>query len=190
MATVVTGNKKGTGRQSTFSTTTARPAKRPYHFAPGVAPGGEMSPTPSARPNITVVPHPRKRPGGLRAATTDAPAALPMGQRGSRPTRIAKNLSARSPMFAATLCASFAVSLLCLYVTAYARVNAERLQLARLRQELKLAERREILLKGAISQYHLSATARAQAMGMVPAPPEAVQVLTEDGSAPETAVVK
>jgi hypothetical protein len=102
-----------------------------------------------------------------------------MGQRGSRTTRAVKNLSVRSPMLAATLFASFAVSLFCFYVTAYAHVNAQGQHLARLRQDLKLAERREIALKSEISRYNLSAPSRAQAMGLLPAPPEAVEVLSD-----------
>lgn len=166
MATVVTENKKGARRQGTSDTT--RPALR-------------YPPTIAHQPLITVVPHPRKSPGGLRPLPgTQSP--LPMGQRGSRTTRAVRNLSVRSPMLAATLFASFAVSLLCFYVTAYARVNAEGQQLSRLRQDLKVAERREIELKGEISRYQLSAPARAQAMNMVPAPPDMVEVLAEGPS--------
>lgn len=158
MATVVNDKKAGRAAQTT------RPASRPV----------------SPSPNITVLPHPRKSPGSLRPVPKDTPvnAPLPMGQRGTKATRAAKNLSARSPMLAAVLCASFGVSLLCLYVTAYARVNADRLELSRLRQETKAAKRREIALNGDISRYHLSAPGRAQAMGLMQAPPEAVEVLT------------
>jgi hypothetical protein len=104
---------------------------------------------------------------------------MPMGQRGSRPARLAKNLSLRAPMIGATLFASFIVSLLCFYVTAYARVNAQRLELSRLRRDLKTAQKEEILLKGEISRYHLSAPSRAQAMNLIQPPPEMVKVLTE-----------
>jgi hypothetical protein len=113
-----------------------------------------------------------------------------MGQRGSRTARVVKNLSVRSPMLAATLFASFAVSLLCFYVTAYARVNAEGQQLSRLRQDLKVAERREIELKGEISRYQLSAPRRAQAMNLIPAPPEMVEVLSDEGPIPTGARIK
>ena len=152
----IADNRKTARQQSAYSHVPA------YHNAPSVA----------------LVPRPRGKSAALPVASP-----LPMGQRGARPARIAKNLSVRSPMVAAVLCASFAVSLLCLYVTAYARVNAERLELSRLRGELKAAQRQEIVLNGEISRYHLSAPVRAQAMGLMPAPPEAVQVLTQ-GDAP------
>ncbi|MBC8143244.1 MAG: hypothetical protein H7Y38_17600 [Armatimonadetes bacterium] len=133
----------------------------------------------SPSPSVIVLPHPRRSPAGLSApATVPTTAPLPMGQRGMKATRAAKNLSARSPMLAAVVCASFGVSLLCLYVTAYARVNADRLELSRLRQETKLAQKREVALNGEISRFHLSAPGRAQTMGLMPAPPEAVEVLT------------
>lgn len=161
---VLTENKKAARRPGTVDST--RPsARRPL--------------TTDSQPLITVLPHPRKSPGGLRQLPqTSTP--LPMGQRGSRTTRAVKNLSVRSPMLAATLFASFAVSLLCFYVTAYARVNAQGQQLSRLRQDLKLAERREIELKSKISQYNLSAPSRAQAMGLMPAAPEMVEVLSDE----------
>ncbi|MBC8138597.1 MAG: hypothetical protein H8F28_22180 [Fibrella sp.] len=168
MAAVVTENKKGTRRQGAFETT--RPAVRPPL-------------TTGPQPLITVLPHPRKSPGGLRPLPP-AQTPLPMGQRGSRTTRAVKNLSVRSPMLAATLFASFAVSLLCFYVTAYARVNADGQQLSRLRQDLKIAERREIELKGEISRYQLSAPKRAQAMNLIPVPPEMVEVLTAEELVP------
>ncbi len=133
----------------------------------------------SLSPSMIVLPHPRRSHGTRNApANVPMPAPLPMGQRGTKVARTAKNLSARSPMLAAVVCASFGVSLLCLYVTAYARVNADRLELSRLRQETKAAQRQTIALTGEISRYRLSAPGRAQAMGLMQAPPEAVEVLT------------
>lgn len=103
-----------------------------------------------------------------------------MGQRGARPVRMARDLSWRNPMLAAVLMASFGVSLLCFYITAYARVNTQRLQLSGMRQELKMAQRREESLKAEISTNGLSVRQRATAMGMIQAPPESVQVLPVD----------
>ncbi|MBC7808099.1 MAG: hypothetical protein H7145_18370 [Akkermansiaceae bacterium] len=177
MAAVVTENKKAARQQGAY--TQVRPASRPpQHPTPNTRRGGNAI-TANPTSTITVLPHPRKSPGGLRPLP-DTRAPLPMGQRGSHTARAVKNLSVRSPMLAATLSASFAVSLLCFYVTAYARVNAEGQQLSRLRQDLKIAERREIELKGEISRYQLSAPTRAQAMNLIPAPPEMVEVLTDE----------
>lgn len=178
MATMVTENKRNNRRSGLAETT--RPATRPSLVPNHTTPATDRS-------QIVILPHPRKAPGGLRSLPrTGEP--LPMGQRGSRPARAVKNLSLRSPMLVATLFASFAVSLLCLYVTAYAQVSAEARNLSHLRQDLKSAERREIELKGEISRLTLSAQSRAQAIGLVPAPPETVQVLSEEqpsGSAPK-----
>ncbi len=171
---VLTENKKATRRPGTVDTTRP-PARRPLST--------------DHQPLITVLPHPRKSPGGLRRLP-GAQTPLPMGQRGSVTTRAVKNLSARAPMLAASLTASVAVVVLCLYVTAYARVNAEGQKLSRLRQELKIAERREIDLKGEISRLQLSAPTRAQAMNMIPAPPEMVEILTDEASIPSGAPVK
>lgn len=162
MATLVSENRKAAPQQG--PTTHTRPAPRPVQ---------------QPNPTITVLPHPRKSPGGLRPLPGPQ-TRLPMGQRGSRTTRVVKNISVRSPMLAATLVASFAVSLFCFYVTAYARVNAEGQQLSRLRQELKTAQRREIALNGEISRFQLSAPRRAREMNLIPAPPEMVEVLTDE----------
>jgi len=93
---------------------------------------------------------------------------------------MARDLSWRNPMLVAVLMASFCVSLVCFYITAYARVNAQRLELSSLRQDLKMAERHEESLKAEISTNGLSVRQRATAMGMVQAPPESVEVLTTD----------
>lgn len=144
------------------------------------------SPNPLYTPaDVTVVPHPLRRPGGLRQPSSSVE-PRPMGQRGSRPVRIARDLSWRNPMLVAVLLASFGVSLFCLYITAYARVNAERLELSSLRQNLKMAERREEALKAEISTNGLSVRQRATALGMIQAPPEAVEVLTADAPVSST----
>ena len=142
--------------------------------------GATHSPRPTFVPPATIVilPHPRKAPGGVRIMPNVPPSPMPMGLKGTRATRLARNVSLRSPMVAAVVCASFLVTILCCYVSAYARVNADRLELSRLRQDLKAAKKQEITLNGEISRYHLSAPIRAQAMGLMPAPPDVVKVLS------------
>lgn len=135
----------------------------------------------------TTAPHPLKVPGGRRepvpAAQPSATPARPMGQRGSRPVRFARELSWRNPMLAAVVVASFAVSLLCLYVAAYARVNANRLELARLRQDLKMAQRKEFILRGEISRCSLSVTPRAESLGLRKDATQSVTLLDPDAGA-------
>ena len=166
MAAIV-DNRKATRQH------TAQPATRTAPVAP---------PHPT---HVTVLPHPRKAPGGLRYLPNVAPspvqtklAPYPMGLKGTKAARAAKNFSLRSPMVAAVVCASFAVTILCCYVSAYAKVNADRLELSRLRQDLKAAKKQETALNGEISRHHLSAPARASAMGLMPAPPDVLQVLS------------
>lgn len=83
-------------------------------------------------------------------------------------------------MSAAVLLASFAVSLLCLYVSAYARVTAEGNGLVRLKRELNAAEQEGHDLEAQIDalRHPAMVNARAKALGMEPAPTEAQQFLT------------
>lgn len=85
---------------------------------------------------------------------------------------------------AAVLIASFAVTLLCLYVAAYARVTAEGFDANRLAKRLRASQNVEKQLEAEISRLKLPETVqkRATEMGMVPMPPGSTQFLNADGS--------
>lgn len=144
------------------------PAARP---APRGAHGSYAAPTPSSLPRPTVAPAAAPAAPAVRRRPA---AAVRRGSRGVR------RIGWRSPMSAAVLFASFGVSLLCLYVSAYARVTQEGNDLVRLRRELSAAQQEGRDLEAGIDALRHPATvnARAKALGMVPAPTEAQQFLT------------
>ena len=83
-------------------------------------------------------------------------------------------------MTAAVLASSIMVSLLCVYVYAYAKVTTVNYQLVSLRRELKKAQQDEAVLNAEISRLSLRTSVgdRARALGMELAGPEATQVIT------------
>ena len=80
----------------------------------------------------------------------------------------------------AALVTSFVVSLLCLYVSAYARVTAEGFELSRLTAKIRSAQVEEQALEAAISKQSASETLiqRAGAMGMISGEGNAVNMMT------------
>jgi hypothetical protein len=112
-----------------------------------------------------------------------------MAQRGPRALRHARQLRWRSPETAAVLAASFTVSLLLLYVAAYARVTAEGFEAATLTHKLRAAQKEEDALRTRIGELSSPDTVarRAQAMGMVQGAPATMNVVTASaGSAAPT----
>ncbi len=86
----------------------------------------------------------------------------------------------REPMTAAVLVGTVLVSLLCVYVYAYARVAAAGFEASRMRRALAGARQEEQNLRARISTLSLPGTvaSRAKSLGMEMAPPEATQVLS------------
>src|SRR5262249_55738126 len=87
----------------------------------------------------------------------------------------------------------FIVSLLCLYVSAYARVTAEGFELARLTRKVEAAAKKEQALQAAIFESTAPETIarKAQAMGLIPAtdvnlvpPPNPVSAHPTDAETP------
>jgi cell division protein FtsL len=109
-----------------------------------------------------------------------------MGQRGPRALRHARQLRWRSPETVAVLAASFSVSLLLLYVAAYARVTSEGFEAATLSRKLRAAEKEQDALKVRIGELKTpeQVARRAQAMGMVPGTPESVNLITASAATP------
>jgi hypothetical protein len=102
-----------------------------------------------------------------------------MAQRGPRALRHARQLRWRSPETVAVLTASFLVSLLLLYVAAYARVTAEGFEAATLTRKLRAADKEQEALKVRIGELRTpeEVAKRAQVMGMVPRRPENVSLV-------------
>jgi hypothetical protein len=75
----------------------------------------------------------------------------------------------------------FVATLLCLYLMAYARVTADSYAVNRLEKRLRLAEAEGRALEAKISQYHLPDVIRkrAEAVGMVPADANHIQILNQ-----------
>jgi cell division protein FtsL len=113
----------------------------------------------------------------------------PMAQRGPRALRHARQLRWRSPETVAVLAASFSVSLLLLYVAAYARVTAEGFEAAALSRKLRAAEKEQDALKVRIGELRTpeQVAKRAQSIGMVPGTPENVNLVTAAATVPATA---
>jgi hypothetical protein len=91
----------------------------------------------------------------------------------------------REPMTAAVLIGMVLVSLLCVYVYAYARVMAAGLEASRLQRDLVKAQQEEQDLRAKISVLSLPGTVerRAKSLGLEMAPPEAMQVLSTSEAA-------
>ena len=151
---------------------------------------------------VTRVPDTRQwvAPRPLPAAAVAAPSAAvkaprPHGKparrvvrttrRKSRLARAVQALTWRSPMTAAVLLGTFLVTLLCGYVAAYARVTATGFELSVLRRDLRRTELEEEALRAELSRLKQpeAVARRAQAMGMVVAPPESARVLPADAPA-------
>lgn len=92
---------------------------------------------------------------------------------------------------ATVVIASFLVTLLCLYVSAYARVTAEGYEASRLERHLRAAAAEEEALRAKIAHLRMPETVRQRAenMGLVGSPPGTVNFLTEGKreNPPETA---
>lgn len=91
----------------------------------------------------------------------------------------AKRTTLRSPMALAVLVGSLLVTLLCGYVHAYARLTATSFETASLRRKIAKAKQEEESLRATIGRLSLPAQVerRARILGMVPASPQAAQVL-------------
>ncbi|GEM_PF-5028315 len=103
-----------------------------------------------------------------------------MAERGPRVVRRARSLRDNNPMLVACLVASFTVTLLCLYVSAYAKVNNDRRELTSIRREMRELEVQQRLLSAEVARLKQPNTIlqRASALKLVPAPPEAQHLLT------------
>lgn len=111
-----------------------------------------------------------------------------MAHRGPRVVRHAREIRERSPMLFALLIASFLVTLLCLYVSAYAGVNADRHALSKMKEQMREVEREQRLLNAKVAMLTQPniILERARALGLVPAPPEAQHLLLQEAPAGES----
>ena len=89
-----------------------------------------------------------------------------MAHRGALPLRRARALNERDRAPGAVLVAAFTVSLLCLYVSAYARVTAEGFELSRLQTGLRRAEIAHETLQAEVSRLSLPSTVRLRAAAL------------------------
>lgn len=135
--------------------------------------------------NIPALPRPTTRPAPEPAQ--DVVPVLrqrrPMAHRGPLPIRRVKALHENSRTPGAVLVAAFTVSLLCLYVSAYARVTAEGFELSRLKADVKKAEIQHEMLMAEESRLKLPETVgqRALALGMEKTPVQSV-IVTDTGA--------
>lgn len=126
---------------------------------------------------------PERSPAPRRLIAPGTPpqtARRSMGHRGPRVVRKAKRLGWRSPMTAAVLVGTFLVTLLSIYVSAYARVTQAGFQLSSLRRQMLKAEQEEQVLTAEVSRLKLRGTVgqHAEAIGMTLLTPGAAQVLS------------
>ncbi len=98
--------------------------------------------------------------------------------RGPQPPRRRKG-GWRSPMTAAVLVGTFLVSMLCIYVYAYARVTTAGFHLSLLRRDLQRAKQEEDVLRAEIGRLSLpnAVARRAKELGMELTTPEMAVVL-------------
>ena len=98
--------------------------------------------------------------------TPPAPERTP--RRASPGPRRTRKGSWRSPMTVAVLVGTFLVSLLCVYVDAYARVTTAGFQLSVLRRDLQRAKQEEDVLRAEIGTLRMpnAIARRAQELGM------------------------
>jgi cell division protein FtsB len=103
----------------------------------------------------------------------------PMAHRGPKTLRRARQFAWRSRETAAVIAASFLVSLLCLYVAAYARVTAEGFEISELRKEIRASEKEAEALRAEISRLMLPETVRERAVqaGMVVGTPGSLNLV-------------
>lgn len=103
----------------------------------------------------------------------------PMGYRGSRPVRQVKAIAEQRPQIFALFASAFVVTILCLYLNAYARVNGDQRELRMLQVQLRDAQSEEDELVRRIGATTEPASIRlwAKSKNMVPAPAESVEVI-------------
>jgi len=104
-----------------------------------------------------------------------------MAHRGPRVVRKARELSWRSPMTAAILLGAFVVTVLCIYVYAYALVTISGFEQSRCKREIKTEIQQEEALRAEVSRLSLLPTVeqRARGMGMVLNAPQMAEVLLD-----------
>ena len=111
-----------------------------------------------------------------------------MAHRGPVVLRRAKAIQENSRVPGAVLVATFAVTIICLYLSAYATVTAEGFELARLRTNNKAENLRHDTLQAEISRLSLPQTVaeRAKLLGMEQGTQKTVIIVSEKSSAAET----
>ena len=119
--------------------------------------------------------------------TPPAPERTP--RRESPGSRRARKRAWRSPMTASVLVGTFLVSLLCIYVDAYARVTTAGFQLSQLRRELRRAKQEEDFLRAELGNLRMpnAVARRAQELGMEMVTPEMAVVLSAEDQRKVTA---
>ncbi|MBC8103016.1 MAG: hypothetical protein H7Z41_10565 [Cytophagales bacterium] len=103
-----------------------------------------------------------------------------MAHTGPRALRRARAIHENSRVPGAVLAATFTVTILCLYVSAYARVTGEGFERSRLRSQLKQANLQRDTLQAEISRLSLPRTVaqRAAELQMEPGTPETLTILS------------
>jgi cell division protein FtsL len=109
----------------------------------------------------------------------------PMAERGSRPVRRARRLAMKSREAAAVVVAFFGVTLMCLYLAAYARVMAEGFEISEMRKAMRVEEAKSEALRAEISRLNLpeSVRERAEKLGLVSGTPSSVNLVTQRNGA-------
>jgi cell division protein FtsL len=110
-----------------------------------------------------------------------------MAHTGPPVLRRAKAIHENTRVPGAVLVATFTVTILCLYLSAYATVTAEGFELSRLRAMNKKADLQRDTLQAEISRLSLPQTVaqRAAALQMVPGTPQTLTIVSgESSSAP------
>jgi hypothetical protein len=133
---------------------------------------------PGARP--VVVNRPAAQPVGAVESVRLRESPGPMAHRGPRTLRYAQQFAWKSREGAAVVVASFCVTLLCLYVAAYARVTAEGFEISQLRKDIKASEAESEALRAEISRLTLPDAVKVRAIqaGMVVGTPGNANFLT------------
>jgi hypothetical protein len=132
------------------------------------------------RAGVIAEPLPPAPPRNVPTPQYEAPETVrPMGYRGSRPVRQVRAIAEQRPQILALFASAFIVTLMCLYVTAYARVNGDQRALRKMQVQLRDAQVEEEDLRRKIGATTEPASIRlgAKNQGMVPAPAESVEVI-------------
>jgi cell division protein FtsL len=138
----------------------------------------------------TTLPRPRVVPTQDRSGDSgNAPRPRrAMAHTGPRVLRRAKAIQENSRVPGAVLLATFTVTILCLYLCAYASVTAEGFELSRLRSLNKQADLQRDTLQAEISRLSLPQTVaqRAKELGMEPGTPQTLTIVSDKsaGAAP------